>query len=111
MEQNETKPAQIEQRKLFAWLWTTYLKKHVWMLALVVILMVTEGAMMGGLAWMLQPLFDRVFVGGSMTQLYLVGGIVFALFLARATLSIVHRLLMTTISRKSVADLQNNLLR
>lgn len=110
MEETPTSPKQIEQRKLFAWLWRKYLKKHVWVLVLVVILMAIEGAMMGGLAYMLQPLFDRVFVGGSLEQLYWVGAIVFALFLARALLSIGHRVLMTTISRKSVADLQNDLL-
>ena len=101
---------QIDQRKLFVWLWQSYLRRHVWVLAFIVILMMIEGSMVGGLAWMMQPLFDGVFVGGSYTQLWVVGAIVFFLFLARAVLSVVHRVLMTKIAKQSVADLQNDLL-
>ena len=101
---------QINQRKLFVWLWQGYLRRHVWVLAFIVILMMIEGSMVGGLAWMMQPLFDGVFVGGSYTQLWVVGAIVFCLFLARAILSVVHRVLMTKIAKESVADLQNDLL-
>ena len=101
---------QINQRKLFVWLWQGYLRRHVWVLAFIVILMMIEGSMVGGLAWMMQPLFDGVFVGGSYTQLWVVGAIVFFLFLTRAILSVVHRVLMTKIAKESVADLQNDLL-
>ncbi len=59
----------INQGQLFGWLWNSYLKKHGWLLTLVIILMMVEGSMIGGLAWMMQPLFDNVFLGGSYTQL------------------------------------------
>ncbi len=73
--------------------------------------MMIEGSMVGGLAWMMQPLFDGVFVGGSYAQLWVIGVIVFGLFLARGVLSVVHRVLMTKIAKQSVADLQNDLLK
>ena len=101
----------INQRKLFVWLWQGYLRRHVWVLSFIVVLMMIEGSMVGGLAWMMQPLFDGVFVGGSYTQLWIVGAIVFGLFLARGVLSVVHRVLMTKIAKQSVADLQNDLLK
>ena len=66
--------------------------------------------MIGGLAWMMQPLFDGVFTGGSLVQLWTIGLIVFGLFLARGILSIAHRVMMTRIARFSIADLQNDLL-
>ena len=66
--------------------------------------------MIGGLAWMMQPLFDGVFTGGSLVQLWTIGLIVFGLFLARSILSIAHRVMMTRIARFSIADLQNDLL-
>ena len=100
----------INQRHLFGWLWNSYLRKHGWLLALVIILMAVEGSMIGGLAWMMQPLFDNVFVGGSYTQLWGVAAIVLSLFLARGILSVSHRVMMTKIARHSVADLQNDLL-
>ena len=101
----------INQRKLFVWLWQGYLRRHVWVLSLIVVLMMIEGSMVGGLAWMMQPLFDGVFVGGSYAQLWVIGAIVFGLFLARGILSVVHRVLMTKIAKQSVADLQNDLLK
>ena len=101
---------QINQRKLFVWLWQGYLRRHLWVLAFIVVLMMVEGSMVGGLAWMMQPLFDGVFVGGSYTQLWVIGTIVFGLFLARGILSVVHRVLMTKVAKESVADLQNDLL-
>jgi subfamily B ATP-binding cassette protein MsbA len=101
----------FNQRKLFVWLWQGYLRRHVWVLSFITVLMMIEGSMVGGLAWMMQPLFDGVFVGGSYAQLWVIGAIVFGLFLARGILSVGHRVLMTKIAKQSVADLQNDLLK
>ncbi len=98
------------QLQLIGWLWHGYLKRHIWMLCLIIVLMMIEGSMIGGLAWMMQPLFDGVFTGGSLVQLWTIGLIVFGLFLARGILSIAHRVMMTRIARFSIADLQNDLL-
>ena len=98
------------QLQLISWLWHGYLKRHTWMLCLIILLMMVEGSMIGGLAWMMQPLFDGVFTGGSLVQLWTIGLIVFGLFLARGILSIAHRVMMTRIARFSIADLQNDLL-
>ena len=111
MDMKSSSPKDIKQGALFLWLWREYLRRHMWVLAIIVVLMMIEGSMVGGLAWMMQPLFDGVFVGGSKSQLWLVGGIVLGLFLIRGVLSVVHRVLMTKIAKKSVADLQNDLLR
>ena len=98
------------QLQLIGWLWHGYLKRHIWVLGLIIVLMMIEGSMIGGLAWMMQPLFDGVFTGGSLVQLWTIGLIVFGLFLARGILSIAHRVMMTRIARFSIADLQNDLL-
>ena len=111
MDMKSSSPKDIKQGALFLWLWRGYLQRHTWVLAIIVVLMMIEGSMVGGLAWMMQPLFDGVFVGGSKSQLWLVGGIVLGLFLIRGVLSVVHRVLMTKIAKQSVADLQNDLLR
>ena len=111
MDMKSSSPKHIKQGDLFLWLWREYLRRHMWVLAIVVVLMMIEGSMVGGLAWMMQPLFDGVFAGGTKSQLWLVGGIVLCLFLIRGVLSVVHRVLMTKIAKQSVADLQNDLLR
>ena len=111
MDIKSSSPKDIKQGTLFLWLWRGYLRRHMWVLAIIVVLMMIEGSMVGGLAWMMQPLFDGVFVGGSKSQLWMVGGIVLGLFLIRGVLSVVHRVLMTKIAKQSVADLQNDLLR
>jgi ABC-type multidrug transport system fused ATPase/permease subunit len=111
MDMKSSAPKDIKQGALFLWLWRGYLRRHMWVLAIIVVLMMIEGSMVGGLAWMMQPLFDGVFVGGSKSQLWMVGGIVLGLFLIRGVLSVVHRVLMTKIAKQSVADLQNDLLR
>jgi subfamily B ATP-binding cassette protein MsbA len=111
MDMKSSSPKDIKQGTLFLWLWRGYLRRHMWVLAIIVVLMMIEGSMVGGLAWMMQPLFDGVFVGGSKSQLWMVGGIVLGLFLIRGVLSVVHRVLMTKIAKQSVADLQNDLLR
>ena len=111
MDIKSSTPKDIRQGALFLWLWREYLRRHIWVLAVIVVFMMIEGSMVGGLAWMMQPLFDGVFVGGSTSQLWLVGGIVLGLFLIRGVLSVVHRVLMTKIAKQSVADLQNDLLR
>ena len=111
MDMKSSSPKDIKQGALFLWLWREYLRRHMWVLAIVVVLMMIEGSMVGGLAWMMQPLFDGVFAGGTKSQLWLVGGIVLCLFLIRGVLSVVHRVLMTKIAKQSVADLQNDLLR
>ena len=100
----------FNQWQLFAWLWNKYLREHRWLLTVVIVLMMIEGSMIGGLAWMMQPLFDNVFGGQSYTQLWGVAAIVLGLFLSRGILSVTHRVLMTKIARFSVAELQNDLL-
>ena len=72
MDMKSSSPKDIKQGALFLWLWREYLRRHMWVLAIIVVLMMIEGSMVGGLAWMMQPLFDGVFVGGSKSQLWLV---------------------------------------
>ena len=53
------------------WLWQNYLKRHVPTLIVAVMFMIIEGSMLGALSWMMQPMFDTVFVPVSYTHLTL----------------------------------------
>ncbi len=60
-------------RELLTWLWRDYLKKHMWVLLVAIIFMSIEASTMGGLAKLMQPMFDQVFVAGEKGALLWVG--------------------------------------
>ena len=72
--------------------------------------MVIEGSTLGALSYMLEPLFDRVFGSGSSSALWLVGGMIFGLFVLRAVTSLASKTLMARISQSVASSMQSELL-
>lgn len=107
---SKSDPMGPQRRQLFGWLWHTYLKKHYRILFIGFILMAMEGSVLGILAYMLQPMFDGVFIEGQTGLVWIVGAVIMGLFLTRAFTSVGHKVVMTTISRRSIADMQNDLM-
>ncbi len=95
----------------FRWLWRTYLRPYRWIIVLAVILMALEGGMLGLLSWMIKPMFDRVFVGGDGSAMWLVGLAIMAIFLIRAGTSTGQRVLMMIASQRAAAAMRSDLLR
>lgn len=95
---------------LIAWLWRNYLRRHTGLLILALIFMSIEGSMLGALSWMMQPMFDTVFVQGDSSALWWVGFAILGIFVIRALASIVQRVLLTKISQHTAADLRTTLL-
>ncbi len=98
-------------RALFARLWRGYLRAHSGTMAAAVVFMVIEGSTLGALSYMLEPLFDRVFVAGDAGAIWWVGGAILALFLIRAATSIIYRTLLTRVSLGTSTAMQVDLLR
>jgi ATP-binding cassette, subfamily B, bacterial MsbA len=96
--------------ELLKWLWRDYLKKHMWLLLLAVIFMSIEGATLGALAKLMQPMFDRVFVAGQEDALIWVGLVLIGIFVLRAVAGVVQKVLLTRIAQKSAADMRIDLL-
>lgn len=96
---------------LFRWLWRDYLRPHQGTLALAVMFMVIEGSMLGFLSYMIQPMFDNVFVQGQVDALYWVGFGILGVFSVRAVSSAAQRILMTKVSQLSSAGMRSHLLR
>ncbi|WP_299627374.1 ABC transporter ATP-binding protein [uncultured Tateyamaria sp.] len=92
------------------WLWATYLRKHVGTLMIAVCFMALEGSMLGALSYMMQPMFDNVFVEGDGSLLIWVGLILIAIFLVRAVSSVVQKVLLTRIAQRTAAALRIDLL-
>ena len=97
--------------RLTKWLWRDYLRKHIGLIAIAVILMSVEGAMLGLLSWIIKPMFDQVFVAGDRSAVIWVGGAIFAIFLARALAGFGQRVLMTTVGQRVSASLQSDMVR
>jgi ATP-binding cassette subfamily B protein len=95
---------------LLKWLWGAYLKKHTAIMAVAVFFMFVEGSMVGALAYMMQPMFDDVFVEGNGALLIWVGVLVVVIFAVRAISSVIQKLLLTHVALKTAAALRIDLL-
>ncbi len=109
-----TEPADTDpryaSRRLFSRLWRDYLFRHRWTIAAAFVFMTIEGSTLACLSWMLGPLFDRVFVGRDAGAIWWVGGLIFGLFLVRATTLIINRSLLMRVSLASSSAMQVDLL-
>ncbi|MEL6573957.1 MAG: ABC transporter ATP-binding protein [Pseudomonadota bacterium] len=97
--------------RLFLWLWRDYLRPHKALLIAALILMAIEGSMLGLLSWLIQPMFDNVFVDGQRNMLWVVGGGILAIFLVRAVASAGQTILMARLTQKAAAAMRNHMLR
>jgi ATP-binding cassette subfamily B protein len=97
-------------KHLFHWLWSMYLRRHTGTLAIAVVFMILEGSMLGALAYLMQPMFDQVFVAGEKSMLWWVGFILIAIFVIRAVSGVAQKVLLTRIAEKSAAALRVDLL-
>ncbi|MBV0892808.1 ABC transporter ATP-binding protein/permease [Paracoccus sp. Z118] len=98
-------------RGLIGRLWRDYLRPHTGRMGVAMVLMVIEGSTLAILSWMLKPLFDRVFVGGDGSAIWWVGGVIFSLFLIRATTLVITRSLLTSVQQGVAVSMQTDLLR
>ncbi|MEM8729500.1 MAG: ABC transporter ATP-binding protein [Pseudomonadota bacterium] len=95
---------------LFKWLWGTYLRPHLGWLAVAVVLMTIEGSMLGALSYMMQPMFDKVFVGGETSAVWSVGLTITAIFAIRAISGVSKSVILTRICQQTAAALRLDIL-
>lgn len=97
--------------KLSRRFWSGYLRPQVPALAAGFALMVIEGSALGGLSYLLKPLFDQVFAPGGSSALMAVGLGILALFAVRAVCVVSSRTLMAAVAQRVSAAMQADLLR
>ena len=61
---NEARTVPVANRVLIGWIWRDYLKAHWPKIAVALVLMAIEGSMLGALSYIVQPMFDTVFIEG-----------------------------------------------
>lgn len=108
-----TKPPKNDpysSRILMRRLWNDYLKIHIWWMLVALVLMIMEGSSLGILSYMLQPMFDNVFVDGDPDAIWWVGGVIFGLFCMRAVTEVSQKTILTRIAQKTSTGMQVALL-
>jgi len=93
------------------WLWRNYFRRHIWWVVGAIFLMSIEGAMLGLVSYMVRPMFDQVFVSGDKQAVFVVGGIIFAIFFARASSGFGQRVIMAAVGQWTTTAMQSDLVR
>lgn len=102
---------QKSSRELFGWLWRGYLRKHIGLLGVAIVFMLIEGSMVGAVSYMMQPMFDEVFVKGNSKALGWVSVVFLLIFCIRGVSGVIQKVLLTRISQQSAAELRIDLLK
>ncbi|MBT4741322.1 MAG: ATP-binding cassette domain-containing protein, partial [Rhodospirillaceae bacterium] len=79
--------------------------------ALAAVFMVLVAAMTAALAWLMDPVVNRVFVERRSDLLWSVGGAVFAVFTIKGVATYAQTVLMTGVGQSVLMDMQNRLFR
>ncbi len=97
-------------RELLSWLWQGYLRHYIGILGIAVIFMILEGATVGALGYMMQPMFDLVFVNGNTTALGWVSFAFLMIFVMRGVSSVTQKVLLSKVQQSSAAHLRKDML-
>ena len=97
-------------RIVLAWVWRSYVRQRLPLLLLALVLMSIEGSMLGALSYLMRPMFDDAFAGGTPAAVYWIAGSVAAVFTLRAVAALSHRVLMSVLGERVIADVQSDLL-
>ncbi len=100
----------MSSRELLRWLWRGYLRHHVGLLSIALFFMLLEGATVGALSYMMQPMFDLVFVNGSQSALIWVSLAFFGIFALRGLSSVSQKVILATINQRSEAHMRTDML-
>lgn len=95
---------------LMRWLWRDYLRHHIGKLLVALGFMTLEGASLGAMAKLMEPMFDRVFVSGEQSWLLIVGFVLIGIFVVRAISGVAQKVLLTRIAQRSAGDMRIDLL-
>ena len=94
---------------LFGRLWRDYMKRHLFWMLVATFCMIIQGGSVGALSYMLQPMFDIVFIGERHDMVIWVGLAIFGLFLLRAIVGIFQSIIMANIGFRITSKIQMDL--
>lgn len=106
---DSSSPTSYTSKTLLSRLWTRYLRPHKWWMLLAFLFMMIEGSTLGLLSYMLQPMFDHVFVGGNEEALVWIALLILGLFLLRAVTNVSQKIILSRIAQITSAMMQKDL--
>ncbi len=96
--------------ELAGWLWRDFIRKRAWWLAVALVLMTIEGAMLGAFSFLIQPLFDDVLIAGRAELVVWVGLAMAAVILLRGAARLSNRIITAHLAKKTRAEMQEHVL-
>lgn len=96
---------------LLPWVWTHYLRRYRGLVAIAIVLMVIQGAMLGALSKLVEPMFDQIFVAGDRRAVWWVSLGIAGTFFVRATASFGQRAIMSRVGLDIIAAMQKDMTR
>ncbi len=97
--------------ELLGWLWRGYLHQHTGTMAIAMLFMLIEGSMVGAVSYMMQPMFDEVFVAGNSGALKWVSIAFLLIFSVRGAAGVAQKVLLARVSQLTAAHLRVDLLK
>lgn len=97
-------------RVVARWLWDGFVRHRMHFIGLAVVFMVIEALMLGAFSYLVQPMFDDVFIAGERAQVYLVALAMALVFFGRGLARLCHKALMAWQAEAATAELQTTLL-
>jgi ATP-binding cassette, subfamily B, bacterial MsbA len=97
-------------RVVARWLWDSFIRHRLPIIGLAVLFMVLEAATLGAFSYLVQPMFDDVFIAGDRGRVVLVALAMAAVFFGRGLARLVHKSLMAWQAHQATAELQAMLL-
>lgn len=99
----------IKRPDMIRWMWTHYMRAYRLPLVIAMVLMLFEGLALGGLSYMIRPMFDTAFSSGELSSIIWVALGVAGIFIIRAVSAFGHRVLMVYVGQKIAAKLQSDM--
>lgn len=96
--------------QLMRWLWLGHVRGRLVFLTIGVLLMALEGSMLGAFSLLIEPLFDKVLVGGRADLIGWVAAGIAGAFVIRAVASLIHKAMIAWLAEKVMAEMQQQLL-
>ncbi|WP_371171364.1 ABC transporter ATP-binding protein [Aliiroseovarius sp. 2305UL8-7] len=94
---------------MIRWMWKSYMRAYRWPLFAAMFLMLLEGLALGGLSYMIRPMFDVAFSSGHRASIFGVALAVAGIFIVRAFAALGHRILMVYVGQRVAAKLQSDM--
>lgn len=108
--QTQRKTLTRNDRIVARWLWDSFVRHRKKFIGMALVLMVVEALMLGAFSYLVQPMFDQVFIEGEHARVYLVALAMAVVFFGRGLARLGHKALMAWQAESATADLQTMLL-